>query len=821
LHIIVYIYFTIISIELFLLLNFFTIMSNIDANLSKLVFLSDCTPVYYILGAPSKITQITLQRINGGVILTWYPPENSNAIPVTNYIIRYGKTGDPPDMINGYVTTSLATVTITGLLNGVSYRFWVSASNNVGEGVLSDPQSIDPGAAPEPISIVRRSYHSTTSTPPISNLQKVGIEFVPPLNYNGRAPTTYTITYSLLNNINAPVTTLTTPVNDDTSLNEIMVDQSSKTIYNMNGIKGNYVRRVIDIPNDIIRENYIFTVYSTNIYGRSSASLQTIIVHLDSSVPRFIAPSLTLPSDDIIEVTPGDKKFTFKWKQTTLPAATDVSGVNWKYRIQYTDDNKYWYYPNTNPIYREFDISYDNTKLPGIGVYSVDISRNVMNGTRYYVRYCIVNPEGDTSQYTLSDSSNINITSIIPGILPNPPDIFNATVGDRSVNLYFSWNNFPPGIDKTGGYPILDYRIDRYEVINGNIMNGANLDVSFSNITGPFFSDINSIRRNGTQYQYRIYTRTALGLSTLYRSVIAIPVRQSDIVYDVSSNVNTNSITLQWKPPIFPEPGMPIVQYHIQYRIFDLSFNGLPPNNIIGTFTTNFTVNKNINDMNSILVNDDLWSRLRTTIRSFNTGSNNLSYTITDLVNLEAYVFRIAAITQDSTRRNLIGLIQVIGNNSPYLRHPTIIGKIPSGIATDSINFINGDRQINILWSSADILNIDKINNFIVDYSIYGSNVITTRKFTYNYCISYYTDVRVYFSLYITGLSNNINTTTNSHSYDITIYAENTVGYTNISNRLRLNDLTDSFNDGISDQYENISNMPRYVRPGTIPSIIL
>ena len=818
LHIIVYIYFTIISIER----NSVIIikMSNVDANLSKLIFLSDCTPVYYILGSPGKITQITLQRINGGVVLMWYPPENSSDIPITHYNIRYGKTGDPADLINGYVSTSLSTVTITGLLNGISYRFWISASNNVGEGVLSDPQSIDAGTAPEPISLVRRSYHSTESAPPISNLQKVGIEFVPPLNYNGRAPITYTITYSLINNINAPITSLETPVNDDTSLNEIMVDRSGKTIYNINGFKGNFVRRVIDIPNDIIPGNYIFTVYSTNIYGRSSASLQTIILYLDPNVPRVIAPSLTLPSDDIIEITPGDTKIIFKWKQTTLPAATDVSGVNWKYRIQYTDDDKYWYYPNTNPIYREFDISYDVTKIPGIGVYSIDISRNVVNGTRYYVRYCIVNPLGDTSQYTLSNNSNINITSIIPGKLPNPPDIFNATVGDRTVNLYFSWTTFPPGINKTGGYPILDYRIDRYQVINGNIVNGANFDVSFSNIIGPFFSDIDSIRRNGTQYQYRIYSRTALGYSTLYNSVIAIPVRQSDIVHDVISNVNTNTITLEWQPPTFPEPGMPIVQYHIQYRIFDLSFSSIPPSNILGTLTNNLVISKNINDMNNILVNDDLWSRLNTTIRIINTGSNRLSYTITDLVDFEAYIFRIAAITQDSTRRNLIGLMQVIGGNSPYLPHPTIIGRVPSGI-TDNINFINGDRQINILWSNTDILNTEKIIYFIVEYKIYGNTEVTIRKFTYNYCISYYSDTRVYFSVYITGLSNNINTITNSHSYDITIYAENTVGYTNISARLRLNDLTNSFNDGINDNYENIDNIPRYVRPGTIPSIIL
>lgn len=206
-------------------------MSNNDVNLSKLIFLSDCTPVYSILGSPGKITQITLQRLNGGIQLTWYPPANSNEIPIDYYTVRYGKTNDPPDLINGYVSTSLPTVTISDLLNGVSYGFWISAANRYGEGVLSDQQNLDPGVAPEPITLVRRAYHSTTSIPSDVDLQKVGIEFVPPLNYNGRAPSTYTIRYSLLNVQGAPVTTITSPVNQLSLLNELMVDISSNAIY--------------------------------------------------------------------------------------------------------------------------------------------------------------------------------------------------------------------------------------------------------------------------------------------------------------------------------------------------------------------------------------------------------------------------------------------------------------------------------------------------------------------------------------------------------------------------------------------------------------
>ena len=644
-------------------------MSNNNVNLSKLVFLSDCTPVYSILGSPGKITQITLNRLNGGIQLTWFPPANSNEIPIDSYSVRYGKTNDPPDLINGLVSTSLPTVTISDLLNGVSYCFWVSASNRFGEGVLSDQQNLDPGVAPEPITMVRRAYHSSTSIPSEINLQKVGIEFVPPLNYNGRAPSTYTIKYSLLNVQGAPVTTIISPVNQLSLLNELMVDISSNAIYNTNGYRGNYVRREIDISNTILPGVYVFTVYSTNVYGTSTASLQNVTIQLGGGVPRFIAPTLTLPSDNIISTTPGDNKLTFQWNQTSLPEATSVNGVGWKYRIQYTDNINYWYYPNRplsgGILYDDFDISYNNTIVPGTGVCSIDISKNVLNGRRYYVRYCIVNPVGDTSQYTLSNDSNVNITSTIPGKLPNPPDICNSNVGDRTVNLYFSWTNFPPGLDRTGGYPILDYKIERYEqsTVNGIVTQG--LDTTFFNIIGPFFSDVNSIRRNGTQYEYRIYTRTAIGYSTFYASAITIPVRQCDIVYNVTSIIDLNKITLTWLPPTNLEPGMPIVQYYIEYRIFD-----------------KYT-NKNVNEMMSIVVNDDIWSSLTTTVRFVYTPNVALSYTVTDLINYEVYVFRVAAVTQDSIRRKLIGLRQVIGANSPYLLNPIIIGKVPTKIIDD------------------------------------------------------------------------------------------------------------------------------------------
>ena len=192
-----------------------------------------------------------------------------------------------------------------------------------------------------------------------------------------------------------------------------------------------------------------------------------------------------------------------------------------------------------------------------------------------------------------------------------------------------------------------------------------------------------------------------------------------------------------------------------------------------------------------------------------------MSYTISDLINNRPYVFRVAAVTQDRLRRKLVGLMIVIGQNSPYLPRPTIIGKVPARMA--NVEYINGDGSVTIKWTSTDVRNTEGIIRYIVDYRIALSGSEYSRQtFEYANSVAFNDGTSaVSFIVYVTGLNNNVpsRVDTRNNSYEMTIYAENSVGYTNFTDRIDLHeDLI------FTDIYEGLL-VPRVVRPRTIAGV--
>ena len=809
---------------------------------SSIVYLSDCTPLYTTLGAPGRITEVIFTPSNGSVRLEWSPPPNTENILVDSYLVRYKLSGAPLTQILGELVTFFPTITVSGLSNGDLYDFWVVAKNRFGEGPHSPTVSVAPGAPPSSCQLVRRAYHSTIAGNGIG--QKVGLEFTPPLIQNGASPLVFMIKYARIGgaDISYVVTDSVQPAT------QIMRDASNNLAIKTTGVKGNYIRKEIAIPptgsSGFTSGEYRFQVFTTNIYGISPAPDLSFVVQLYSDTEsvgaRFTAPSFayySIPANaGAVAVVASDSSIRFRWKQYRGTGGTGAGTgadayLGWSYRIQYTDDKDYWYYPPTvvgapnTAKFPEYTRAYDRVS-PGAGSadfeYSIDISRNLVNGRRYYVRYCVVNAAGDTSEYTLVTDTNLALTSGVPGRLPSPPPIFRASSDDRLVRLYFNWSESgaPPSLDETGGLPILDYRIERYIVSrDGGIFTISSTPTAiFENVAGPFYEDRFDIRFNGVEYYYRIFSRNAFGLSTLYSSVTAIPTRQSDIVWNVSSAVDSSQITLYWNQPVNLESDTPINQYFIQYRVYDIfSIPATLTGNIIGALSGQNTVTTTIQDMNSILVNDLLWASLTTTVVELFTNSTNLSYTIRDLINNRPYVFRVAAVTQDRLRRKLVGLMIVIGGNSPYLPRPTIIGKVPARMT--NVEYINGDGSVAIKWSNTDVRNTEGIIRYIVDYRIALSGSAYSRQ-TFEYANSVvFNDgtSRVSFLVYVTGLNNNVTSIidTSNNSYEMVIYAENSVGYTNTTDRVELHeDLI------FKDVYEGLL-VSRVVRPRTTPSVIM
>ena len=355
----------------------------------------------------------------------------------------------------------------------------------------------------------------------------------------------------------------------------------------------------------------------------------------------------------------------------------------------------------------------------------------------------------------------------------------------------------------------------------------------FENLAGPYYEDRFDIRINGVEYFYKIYTRTSIGYSTLFTTVTAIPSRKSDIVYDVTAAVDNQQISLSWSPPTNIEPGLPIVQYCIEYRVYDIfkvANDGnakeftVPLSNIVGTIANPPLISTTIQDMTSILINDTTWSLLTTNIVKIFTLSTTPSYTIRDLINNTPYAFRIAAVTQDSARRNLVGLLKVIGTKSPYLPRPVVVGKVPTRMT--NVNYSIESGSVRISWSSSNIKNTEGIIRFIVDYRVFGSgSTYLTQTFAYVNSVIFNNQFdTVTFSVLVAGLENNVisRPLTDTHSYEMVIYSENSVGYTNATDRIDLHEdlvYTDIKTIIYADIYENLT-IPRLVRPATVPRVI-
>ena len=89
--------------------------------------------------APGQVTNVTATAGNGSAAVSWSAPSSGGA-PTTYTITPYvGGTAQPATTVTG--SPPATTTTVSGLTNGTSYTFTVTATNAVGSGPASSPSN--------------------------------------------------------------------------------------------------------------------------------------------------------------------------------------------------------------------------------------------------------------------------------------------------------------------------------------------------------------------------------------------------------------------------------------------------------------------------------------------------------------------------------------------------------------------------------------------------------------------------------------------------------------------------------------------------------
>jgi hypothetical protein len=158
---------------------------------------------------PSAPTAVTATAGNGQATVSWTAPSDNGGSTITKYTVTpyIGSNAQTPVTVTGNPPNT--STTVTGLTNGSTYTFKVSATNGNGTGPDSSPSnSVTPNGLPG----------SPTGVTATAGNGQATVSWIAPANNGGSTITKYTVTPYIGSNAQTPVTVTGNPPNTSTTV---------------------------------------------------------------------------------------------------------------------------------------------------------------------------------------------------------------------------------------------------------------------------------------------------------------------------------------------------------------------------------------------------------------------------------------------------------------------------------------------------------------------------------------------------------------------------------------------------------------------------